>query len=288
MAGAVAEPWPELASVPARPHDSHKGDFGRVLVVAGSRAMPGAAAMVGKAAQRIGAGLVTVACPEPARAVVASYCPTLMTLPLRTDGWGAVARTAAPRLVGFRADVLAVGPGLTTGTGAQTIVRLLVQSRAEPMVLDADGLNALIGAVELLHRRPGPTILTPHPGEFARLVGVSIAEVQAERVPRALAFAQHYGVVLVLKGAGTIVTDGRRLAVNATGNPYLATGGSGDVLTGMVAGLLAQGLEPAAAARLAVHLHGRLADHLARRQAPLIATDLIDALPEVFGADPIG
>src|SRR6266545_2099671 len=202
----------ELPSLPPRPADSNKGTFGRVLVVAGSRGMSGAAVLCGSAALRGGAGLVSVAAPEEVLPVVAAGNSCYLTAPL------------------------------------------------------------------------APVVLTPHPGEFARLVGLEVPAVQARRRELAVRFAAEHGVVLVLKGHGTVVSDGRRVFVNATGNAGMATGGTGDVLTGLVAALLAQGLEPFAAAQLGVYLHG-LAGDLARDavgEVALIATDLVTYLPQAF------
>jgi NAD(P)H-hydrate epimerase len=208
-----------------------------------------------------------------------------MTAPLPQDEDGRLAETARePLLALARAnDVLAVGPGLGRGPGPTALLSALLADTDVPIVLDADGLNAIAGQPERLRRR-GPLVLTPHPGEFSRLVGLDTAEVRARGRELAVRFAAEHGAIVVLKGHGTLVTDGRRVYQNATGNAGMATAGSGDVLTGLVAALLGQGLEAFAAAQLGVYLHG-LAGDLARDdlgEVSLIASDLLHYLPKAF------
>lgn len=274
-----------LPRLPVRPADSNKGNYGRVLIVAGSRWMSGAAVLCGSAALRGGAGLVYVAVPAGIHLIVAGGNPCYLTVPLAQDGAGMLADEARPGVLALTQGktVVAVGPGLGQGPGITQLVSELVASCPVPLVIDADGLNALAGATDRL--RPGamaaPRILTPHPGEFARLLGTDVASVQSNRRDLAVRFAAEHGVVLVLKGSGTIVTDGRRVYVNATGNPGMATGGTGDVLTGLIAALVGQGLEPFDAAQLGTYWHG-LAGDLARDElgeVSLIASDLLDFLP---------
>ena len=265
--------------LPPRPADAHKGTFGHVLVVAGSRGMSGAAVLCGTAALRGGAGTVTIAVPEGIQPTVAAGQPCATTAGLPQTEAGTVAAHAWPSLSlhAKRATALAVGPGLGGGPAVAAFVGRLLQEVTVPIVIDADGLNALHHPID----PAAATVLTPHPGEFARLLGRSTAEVQADRQALAVEFALKQNVILVLKGSGTLVTDGRRLYVNRTGNPGMATGGSGDVLTGLIAALLARGLDPFAAAQLGVHLHG-LAGDLARDdlgEDGLIATDLLKYLP---------
>src|SRR5690348_7816031 len=242
-----------LPALPPPAPDSHKGSFGHVLVVAGSRGMSGAAILCGAAALRGGAGLVTVATPEPAQPIVATANPCYLTLPLPAGDDGQLAPAAEPAVLAAAAacSVVACGPGLGHGPGAARTVAALLTRSAKPCVLDADAINVLGRNLETLRRRD-PLVLTPHPGEFARLLGGTAAAVQADRENLAVRFAAERGLVLVLKGHQTLVTDGRRLYHNTTGNPGMATGGSGDVLTGLVAALLAQHLEPFAAAQLGV------------------------------------
>jgi NAD(P)H-hydrate epimerase len=272
--------------LPPRPVDSHKGTFGKVLVIAGSLGMSGAAVLSGSGALRGGAGLVQVATPEPVVGIVAAGNPCYMTLPQPADAGGRLSRVALAGLLGHAAaaSAVAVGPGLGQSDEIAGVVSALVGTVAGPMVLDADGLNVLDADPAVLRQRKAPIILTPHPGEFGRLIGKDTREVQANRQTLAVEFARAFGVVLVLKGAGTIVTDGARIYVNTTGNPGMATGGSGDVLSGLLGALLAQGLEAFPAAVLGVYIHG-LAGDLARDEkgeTGMIASDLLGHLPMAF------
>jgi ADP-dependent NAD(P)H-hydrate dehydratase len=276
---------PRLA---ARPADAHKGVFGRVLVVAGSRGMSGAGILCASGALRGGAGLVRLAVPEGQLTAVTAANPCYTTAPLPEAADGRFAAAALPALLEQLAahDVCALGPGLGQSGELELILRGVLTQSTLPLVLDADALNLLPPLLSLLGGRPTPPVLTPHPGEFARLTGATIAAVQAAREEVAVRFAAAQRVVLVLKGHETIVTDGRELYVNTTGNPGMATGGSGDVLTGLIAALLGQRLGPFAAARLGVYLHG-LAGDLARDdlgEVSLIATDLLNYLPRAFRA----
>lgn len=281
------EAIPRLA---ARRADAHKGDFGRVLVIAGSRGMAGAAALVGASALRSGAGLVRVACPAEVQPTVASFEPCYTTWPLPQDAEGRIDVTTGfetiQRLVG-EADVVAVGPGLGRGGTIGALVAWLLDACSLPMVVDADALNALGEEVAPLLGRRAPTVITPHPGEFSRLTGIETATIQRERERHAVAFARGTsggGLVVVLKGHGTVVTDGRRVFLNTNGNPGMATGGSGDCLTGVIAALLGQGMSAFDAACLGAYIHG-LAGDIARDQGGevgLIAGDIVDALPDAF------
>ena len=270
----------------ARPAESNKGTFGRVLVVAGSRGMSGAAVLCGSGALRGGAGLVRVAVPQGILPIVAAGNPCYLTSPLPDDPQGLLsAEAVAETLTLAQANqVVALGPGLGQSAAVRDLVAAVIRQAAAPLVLDADGLNAVGRQTNSFRQRPAPLIVTPHPGEFARLLGTDVATVQANRQELAGQFAAAHGVVLVLKGHKTVVTDGRRIYVNATGNAGMATGGTGDVLTGLIAAVLGQGLEPFEAAQLGVHLHG-LAGDLARDElgeAGLIASDLLSYLPRAF------
>jgi ADP-dependent NAD(P)H-hydrate dehydratase len=277
-----------IPTLPKRPLDSHKGQFGTVLVVAGGRGMAGAAALCGAACLRSGAGLVRVACPVEVQQTVASFEPSYMTFPLANDADGLLnyvpAREALERLLP-QADVLAIGPGLGQSDGLRQLVRWVVESVELPTVLDADGLNALAGRCDLLRSLKRPLVVTPHPGEFSRLTGKTVSEIQADREGHAAAFAAEAdSLVVVLKGTGSIVTDGRRVFVNTTGNPGMASGGVGDVLTGVIAALIGQKLPAFEAAQLGVYAHG-LAGDIARDQngeVGMIAGDVVDALPDAF------
>jgi ADP-dependent NAD(P)H-hydrate dehydratase / NAD(P)H-hydrate epimerase len=282
-----------------RPRNSNKGMYGHVLVVGGSVGKAGAAAMAGFSALRTGAGLVTVATPRSVLATVAGFHPELMTEPLSETDSGSIAFSA---MKGFwqaaeQKTVVAIGPGISRHVETAEFVRSIVQDSKIPIVLDADGLNAFERRAEDLNRRDRKgnakgaeetqtLVLTPHPGEMARLTGLSTAQIQRDRVNVARKFAQEHGVILVLKGDRTVVAKPHGEAwINPTGNPGMATGGTGDILTGVVAGMLAQNPQRAFEAVIAaVYLHGLAGDiackHLGERS--LVATDLIKALPEAF------
>ncbi len=281
---------PELITVvsklPPRSPDSHKGDFGRILVIAGSRGMSGAAVLCASAALRGGAGLVRLAVPWEVLPIVAAANPCYMTAPMAQDEEGRLSTAAEVELLKLAEtnDVIALGPGLGRSPDLDRLAANLVEKISRPMVVDADGLNALAQSPGVLKKHAGPVVITPHPGEFARLAGTNIAAIQDQRVELAARFAAEFAVVVVLKGRGTVVSDGRRVYQNTTGNPGMATGGTGDVLTGLIAALLGQGLEPFAAAQLGVHLHG-LGGDLARDQlgeVSLIASDLLEYVPQAI------
>ena len=276
----------QLPRLAPRAADSNKGDFGRVLIVAGSRGMTGAAVLCGRAALRGGAGLVRVAVPHEIVPIVAGYEPCYMTVPLAQDCAGRLDHAALAEI--FEQEqtqtVLAIGPGLGQSPALARIMPELVGKATRPLVLDADGLNAFTGQAGKLHTAGVPLIVTPHPGEFGRLVGLGTRAVLARRDELAVRFAREHRAIVVLKGHATIVTDGRRLYHNTTGNPGMATGGTGDVLAGLTAALLAQGLETFAAAQLAVYLHGLSGDlaGLEVGETSLLATDLLQFLPRAF------
>lgn len=278
-----------LARPAPRRIDAHKHDFGRVLVVAGSRGMAGAAAIAGMAALRSGAGLVTIATVESVQQTVAGFCPAVMTVGLPEEG-GRMAAESLPRIeeLAASASVVAIGPGLGRSAALDTMVESLVERLTLPMVIDADALNALATAPSVLGRSAGPRVLTPHAGELERLLGRAPEGTAEQRLQAAaelpLRFPQAHLVVL-LKGHGTVVSDRASIAVNPTGNPAMATAGCGDVLTGVIAGLLAQRLGAFESARLGAWLHGAAGDHAAARwvEAPVIATDVLDCLPAAFG-----
>ena len=268
-----------------RPVAGHKGTFGHLLVLGGSIGKTGAATMTAEGGLRVGAGLVTVACPAPVQQVLAVKLTEAMTVPLPAVD-GAFAASAFDSMPGLWAGktALALGPGIGQTGGAFALARQVLRQCPLPLVVDADGLNALAEEVDLLRTRPAATILTPHPGEMARLCGSSVAAVESDRIGCAQAFACQYAVVLVLKGARTVTAfpDGR-VRINASGNPGMASGGMGDILTGIVGGLLAQGLPAEEAAFLGVWLHGRAADRLLPMlgDAGILATDLLREIPAV-------
>jgi NAD(P)H-hydrate epimerase len=271
-------------ALPPRPRASHKGTYGHVLLVAGSRGKGGAARMAALGALRAGCGLLTAAVPRALQAGFVSGAMEAMTEGLPEDADGALSADALPavtRALSGKAAV-AVGPGLGTGTGVRALVRGLVRRARVPLVLDADGLNAFAGDASSLRGRGRRLVLTPHPGEMARLLGTSADAVLADRVGVARDFARRHGCHVVLKGYRTLVaTPAGRVLVNPTGNPGLAKGGSGDVLTGVLAGLLAQRLEVDTAVALGVYLHGLAADLAAAElgEAPLLARDVLGRLP---------
>jgi ADP-dependent NAD(P)H-hydrate dehydratase len=279
--------WPmndELPRLPPRLPDAHKGDFGLAVIVGGSRGMAGAVALAGMAALRGGAGLVRVAVPETILDTVAGFEPSYMTVPLPADATGHIGAGAFERIAELaeKATVIACGPGLGRSPVLDQIVVRLYREMAKPMVFDADALNALAAEPAALMHPGGPRVLTPHPGEFARLAGKKLdGELRNEA---AAELAVRCGIVVVLKGHRTLVTDGKRKAINSTGNPGMATGGMGDVLTGLITALACQKLEMFDAARLGVHLHGLAGDLAAEElgQVSLVASDLIQYLPEAF------
>jgi NAD(P)H-hydrate epimerase len=248
--------------VPARTADSHKGDFGRVLIVAGSLGRAGAAHLAALGALRSGAGLVTVATPRSCLPVVASMGPEYMTEPLDETELGTVDFAAIDRVLDLKSDVIAIGPGLGQAPSTAAFVHALLERSGVPIVLDADALNAFAGEPDrLIGREEVAVVITPHPGEMARLLNTSVEAVQRDRVRHAREFAASHRVHVVLKGHRTIVAapDGRTF-VNLTGNAGMATGGTGDLLTGMLAAWFAQLLDAEAACKLAVYLHGTAGD----------------------------
>jgi NAD(P)H-hydrate epimerase len=271
-----------------RPRNSNKGMYGHVLVVGGSLGKAGAAAMAGFSALRVGAGLATIATPRSVLGVVAGYHPEVMTDPLEETDAGSISTRAlaAFEKVAENKTVLAIGPGISRHPETAEFVRTIVEKSKTPIVLDADGLNAFEGKSGELNGRARTLVLTPHPGEMARLTGLSTAAIQRDRLNVARSFAREHELILVLKGDRTIVAkaDGEAW-VNTTGNPGMSTGGTGDILTGMVAGVLAQNPRREFAAVLAaVYLHG-LAGDIARDslgEHSLVATDLVTTLPEAF------
>jgi NAD(P)H-hydrate epimerase len=274
--------------LPARPYASHKGTYGHLLALAGSEGKTGAAALTAEGGLRAGAGLVTLGIAASLNDLMEVKLTEAMTLPLpEAPGARALGREALGAIQNFLTPNMAValGPGVGVHPDTQALVRRLVRELPNPMVVDADGVNAIAADPGCLQEAAGPRILTPHPGEMARLIGVSSAAVQARRLDLARETAARLGGILVLKGAQTVVAgpDGRA-SLNPTGNPALASGGAGDVLTGLIGGFLAQGLSPWDAARLGVYLHGLAADYLAETQGQtgLIAGDLLDIFPHML------
>ncbi len=274
--------------VEPRPAESNKGNYGHALVVGGSLGKAGAAAMAGMAVLRAGAGLSTVATPKSVLGTVSGFHPELMTEPLPETDSGTISTSARDRIeeLAKGKTVLAIGPGVSRDSQTAEMVRGLVARLRLPMVVDADGLNAFEGRTGELNGKGRTLVITPHPGEMARLAGCSIADVQKDRLGTARKFAREHELIVVLKGHRTLVVqpDGEAW-VNTTGNPGMATGGTGDILTGMVAGMIAQhSTEAFAAVLAAVHLHGLAGDVMRERvgEHSLVATDLLKGLPEAF------
>ncbi len=270
--------------LPERRLDAHKGDFGRVAVLAGSVGYTGAAALCSMAALRVGAGLVTLGVPASLNDIMEVKLTEVMTRPLPETRERTLAESAfKPALeLAHEADVVMLGPGLSRHPETMKLVRRLVAAIERPLVVDADGLNALADDTAPLTQRSFATVCTPHPGEMGRLLGLTAAQVQGDRLGIAHRAAAELRCVMVLKGAKTIIAHpGGAACINPTGNPGMASGGTGDVLSGMIGGLLGQGLEPCDAAAAAVFFHGLAGDHAARERTEscLIASDLLEYLP---------
>ena len=267
--------------------DAHKGDFGRVCIIAGSVGMSGAAALAGRAALRAGAGLVRVAIPESILPIVASIEPSFTTIPLAEDSTGRISAKAINTILSTVSenDAVAFGPGIGTSSALRSILETLIEQEQLRLVVDADGLNNLSGIKSWPGKLKAKLILTPHPGEMKRLWSALFREQPPpDRQQQAVQLAQHSETVVVLKGAGTVVADGQRVYTNKTGNPGMATAGSGDCLTGVITALAGQGLNSFDAAVLGVYIHGLAGDIAAERKGPvsLIATDIIQALGDAF------
>jgi hydroxyethylthiazole kinase-like uncharacterized protein yjeF len=271
-----------------RPAESNKGNYGHVLVAGGSLGKAGAPAMAGMAALRAGAGLSTVATPKSVLGTVAGFHSELMTEPLPETDAGTISTSALNRVeqLAKGKSVLAIGPGISRDPQTAELVRALAAQLQLPMVVDADGLNAFEGRTNELNGKGRTIVITPHPGEMARLAGCTIAQVQSNRLEVARNFAREHELIVVLKGHRTLVVEADGEAwVNTTGNPGMSTGGTGDILTGMVAGMIAQHAKQVFVAVLAaVHLHGLAGDVMRERvgEHSLVATDLLEGLPEAF------
>ena len=269
--------------------DSHKGKFGHLLVLAGSPGKTGAAALVSQAALRVGTGLITLGVPESLNSILEEKVTEVMTEPLPETREKTLGLSAQQRIFELcsRKTALALGPGLSLNLETVRLVQQVVRKSPLPAVIDADGLSALAGKPEILRKNQKELILTPHPGEMARLAGISIEEVQKDRIEVARGFAKEYGVILVLKGSRSLIASpGGEVFINPTGNPGMASGGTGDVLTGMIGGLLAQGLPALEAAKLGVYLHGLAGDYAAflKGERGIAATDLVELAPVVLNA----
>jgi ADP-dependent NAD(P)H-hydrate dehydratase len=274
-----------LPQLPRRTAESHKGSFGTALVIGGSQGMAGSISLSGMAALRTGAGLVRVATSWSVQSTVASFEPSYMTIGLADDADGRISAAARDQIADAveHASVVACGPGLGRSDELTDLVAWLYQTLDKPLVVDADALNALSQRQDALVRPGGPRILTPHPGEFARLEQIDRVALD-ERETLARRLAMRAGAVVLLKGHRTVITDGERMALNSTGNPGMATGGMGDVLTGVISALVAQHLDCFDAARLGAFVHGLAGDLATKSLGPvgIIARDLLVHIPQAL------
>jgi NAD(P)H-hydrate epimerase len=273
-----------MIKIPRRKADSNKGDYGHVFVLAGSAGFTGAAALCSQAALVSGSGLVTLGIAKSLNPIMARKLTEVMTRPLPETSGQTLSEKAYPAIMKFseKADCIALGPGLSRDPSTQRLVRKLITTLKKPVVIDADGINAFEGKAELLKRAKAPVVITPHPGEMSRLSGLSVKRIAAAKEKVAKEFANKYNVVCVLKGHRTVVArpDGKTY-VNPTGNPGMAKGGTGDVLTGIIASFIGQGMRPFDAAMLGVYLHGFAGDLAAKEKGEIsmLASDLLNKIP---------
>jgi len=265
--------------IPSRPHDGHKGTFGHVFIVGGSRGYSGAPVLAGMGAVRSGAGLVTVGQPESLGELSMKGLPEAMTFPLPETPQGTISMAAMEEIYEFTSDkdAVVIGPGLSQHAKTGECVREVIKESSHPLLIDADGLNALQGHTDIIRKRQHPTVLTPHPGEMARLLNTTTSEIQKARSEIAIQASEDWQCTVVLKGKDTVIaTPGNETILNPTGNAGMATGGSGDVLSGLLGGLLAQKMPPHDAAVLGVFLHGLAGDLAAHHlsQFGMTATDI--------------
>ena len=277
----------ELPDIPKRAEDAHKGDFGKILIIGGSRAMPGAAALAGSSALKSGAGLVKVALPLSAIAPAASFAPCCTYLPCAETEDGTLSEKALVLIMDAAeaSDVIALGPGISTHPETARLVLKIIYHSSLPLVMDADGLNILAMEPSVVQKREAPSILTPHPGEFARLAKTKKPPSSDKRLEAAKELARRLGAIVVLKGHRTAVTNGERYFIVEKGNPGMATAGSGDVLTGAISALLHVIPDPFEAAALGAHIHAAAGDLAAESlgQISVTAADILDRLHAAFG-----
>jgi len=277
----------DIPKLKPRAADAHKGDFGKICIIAGSVGMSGAAALAGRAALRAGAGLVRVAVPESILPVVASIEPAFTTIPLAEDSAGRISAKAINTILDAVSenDALAFGPGVGVSGALASVIETLIKQEKLPLLIDADGLNNLGKMKNWPDKLKANLILTPHPGEMKRLwSGLFREQMPHDRQQQAAQLAQRTKTVVALKGAGTVVTDGQKIYINKTGNPGMATAGSGDVLTGVITAVIGQGLSNFDAAVLGTYIHGLAGDIAAEKigQVSLMTTDIIESLPDAF------
>lgn len=279
---------PEMRKLlPSRPREAHKGMTGHVFILAGSIGLTGASVLSALGALRSGAGLVTLGIPKSLNAIVAVKLTEAMTLPLPETSGQTLSLKAERKILNFskRVNAVALGPGLSQNKATVNLIKQLIKKINVPLVIDADGINALSGEPKILLQRKAATIITPHPGEMSRLINFSVKKIQANRRQIARKVASQFKIVVILKGRDTVIaTPKGETFINPTGGAGMASGGMGDVLTGMVASFLAQGLNPLAASKLAVYAHGLAADWLVKEKGlrGIIASDVVDKLPFVL------
>lgn len=270
-----------LSVFPDRKPESHKGDYGKILLLCGSRGFTGAAALAAMGALRSGAGLVYLGVPESIYAIEAIKLNEPIVFPLPEED-GKLSIKALPRILEMlpQMDAILFGPGWGRSEDNYLIAREILQSYSGPVVVDADGINVLSKHIDIVRERKAPTILTPHLGEFSRMGG----NTEIDRQTAAVSFATEYGCILLLKGHNTVITDGETVYVNPTGNPGMAVGGSGDVLSGIIVSLLGQGIEPLTAAACGAWLHGAAGDICAEEigQYGMLPSDMVEALPRLM------
>lgn len=272
---------------PKRKPNSHKGDYGHVFVLAGSLGLTGAAYLSSQAVLLSGSGLVTLGIPKSLNSIMEIKLTEVMTKPLAQTKQQSLAVSAFGQIKKFlpMVDSLAIGPGLSQHSQTKQLISKVLTIAKCPVVLDADGINSLVGKLNILQQRYAPLVITPHPGEMARLLNLKITEVQKNRTKLAKAFAKKYNVVMVLKGYRTIIASAAgAIHVNETGNPAMATAGCGDVLTGIIASFLGRGIDAFYAAKMGVYLHGLAADIALKEtgESSLIATDILNTLAQAF------
>ncbi len=279
---------PEMRKLlPSRPREAHKGMTGHVFILAGSIGLTGASVLSALGALRSGAGLVTLGIPKSLNAIVAVKLTEAMTLPLPETSGQTLSLKAERKILNFskRVNAVVLGPGLSQNKATVNLIKQLIKKINVPLVIDADGINALSGEPKILLQRKAATIITPHPGEMSRLINFSVKKIQANRRQIARKVASQFKIVVILKGRDTVIaTPKGETFINPTGGAGMASGGMGDVLTGMVASFLAQGLNPLAASKLAVYAHGLAADWLVKEKGlrGIIASDVVDKLPFVL------
>lgn len=275
-----------ISKIKPRQKDSHKGNYGHVFILAGSVGMTGAAYLASQAAILSGSGLVTLGIPSSLNAIMETKLTEVMTLPLQETSEQSLSLSCEKRVIDFvqRCDAVVIGPGISRNPDTQKLVRNLVSKIAKPIILDADGINAYSEAPADLKKRGDPLVMTPHPGEMSRISGITTQEIQKDREETAKRFAAEFNAIIVLKGFRTVVAGDKMVYINESGNPGMATGGAGDVLGGMIASLIGQGLTPFGAAKLASYVHGVAGDMAMREhgEISLIASDILHKLPLAF------